>query len=85
MLITPVFIYLLLLFLSSGFNFYFLEIDSCLDRGGSWDYIDNICIGSSLNMSINIYILKFLFFIIPLIFIFKICYFIIKEYFMLKK
>jgi hypothetical protein len=36
-------LYFILLFILNDYNIYFLQIDTCLDKGGEWDYQNNIC------------------------------------------
>jgi len=41
--IASLIVYFGLLFMVHDFDPNFLNIDSCLDSGGCWDYVDGIC------------------------------------------
>ena len=42
-IVSPVLLYHAFLFAAHDFNRYVLQIDSCLDAGGSWDYEKQEC------------------------------------------
>lgn len=50
---TPVLIlilgYFALLFVLNGFDPNFLEMDRCMDGGGCWDSVNEVCRGKEIN------------------------------------
>ena len=47
--ILLILMYNFFLFKSYNYNTDFLRIDSCLDSGGCWDYMDRICRKDEIN------------------------------------